>query len=144
MQSRSSSQTLNLGLAGASPATDAILFNQVFKLMNNAQRIIAALLEEEPYDIDDPLEKPEYPAGFIAHKGAEKVEWQHHEKPNHQTGVPGHGYYFSKHWPDSYTGRPRVLKDFAWKQTPTAEKAQSWLHLEAAKWQEAGWQIEWL
>lgn len=100
----------------------------------SAAEIVNKLLEGSPYDVDDPLEKPEAPAGFIARRDTERMEC--HYDPQ------AHGYRFSKFWIDPYTEKERVLRNGAFMAMKNIANASSWLSKEAERWRTGGWNVE--
>lgn len=101
----------------------------------NAQELVNQLLEGSPYDVDDPLEKNEIPAGFIARRETDRMEVRY----DGQSAAKG--YRFSKFWIDPYTGKERVLRDGIFHPV-SANNAAAYLAAEMKRWRDGGWEVE--
>lgn len=96
----------------------------------NARQII----EQEtlgPYDVDDPLEKPEIPTGFNAKReDGDEIEWRFDPRIK--------GYRFTKWWNDPHTRKREVLRDVA---TQFARDNPAFVNQTAQEFQDAGWTV---
>lgn len=97
-----------------------------------ALTLVACLLEDGRYDIDDPLEKPEYPLGFIAHLGTDIREWRYDGRTS---------YALTVGWIDDYSGKLRSGKNLGYIRVDI-ENAGAWVKEEMQKWQAGGWEVE--
>jgi hypothetical protein len=107
--------------------------------MNSHAHALVNQLLESRYDIDDPMDREseyDYPVGFSATDGTDRIEWRLQERHAH------FGYAFTKHWLDDYTRQVRVLRNISFKTVRSAEEARRFLETEMAKWNFNGWTAE--
>jgi hypothetical protein len=104
----------------------------------NAHQIVDALLEGyNPYDIDDPLDLPEYPGGFIA-TSPEGERWE--VRLTELAGKPA--YRWVKFWWNDYQNKlVPFVKGHCQVRRGNAEK---YIKDQSAYYGNAGWSIEFL
>jgi hypothetical protein len=107
--------------------------------MTQAQKIVSRLLEDHnPYDIDDPLEKPQYHGGFIA----KSPEGERFEVRLVTRDDGKQVYHWQKFWWNDLHQR---LDPFDMGRAQVKpEESEAYIQREAAKYGNNGWQIEFL
>jgi hypothetical protein len=106
--------------------------------MGVAANIVSRLLEDyNPYDIDDPLDLPEFPGGFIA----SSPEGERFEvKLTEFAGAPA--YHWVKFWWNEYS---QSLEPFDMGHARVKRgEAQNYIQAQAEKYADGGWRIEFL
>lgn len=97
-----------------------------------AQKVVRQLLESSPYDIDDPLDRPEFPAGFTAERGDERVEMRFDDRPHFKC------YRFTRSSTNPYT---KKRESAGGTYSVPLALAATWLELEADRWRNGGWDV---
>lgn len=96
----------------------------------NARQIIEQEVRN-PYDADDPLEKPEIPLGFNAKlPDGDEVEFRFDPQAR--------GYRFSKWWNDPHTRKREALRNGA---LFPAQDYWAFVDSEMKRWSDAGWTV---
>lgn len=108
--------------------------------MSQAEKIVASLLEDyNPYDIDDPLEQPEYHGGFIA----TSPEGARIEVRLVALKQGRHAYHWVRHgWSES-ENKP-VSLSMGYQSAIQAQNSEAYIKREAKKYADSGWQVEFL
>ena len=104
-----------------------------------AVELVNILLEYNPYDVDDSLEKEDYPLGFVAigHWSTipERIEWR---LEKNKYGVR---YVFSKYWYDSYNKKLQLFQGGSHSVRNVAG-AIAFVNINSAEFRKEGWDVE--
>jgi hypothetical protein len=106
--------------------------------MSTAEKVVKALLEGyNPYDIDDPLDLPEFPGGFIATSPeGERIEVRL------VTFAGNQAYRWEKFWWNEY--QQKLAPFYMGTHTVKRGNAQNYIQSKAEYYQDGGWKIEFL